>query len=113
MKLIAVKEHKSNYPSPVRFTHGECLITGKKNTEYEGWIWVTDNNGNQGWAPLQYLRFKEKADQAVAKQDYTAKELDTCVGDKLTLRYKLNGWGWVEKSDGSCGWIPMWTTQTA
>ena len=62
---------------------------------------------------MQYLHFKEGTDKVVAKQDYTAKELDTFVGDELTLTCELNGWGWVEKSDGSCGWVPMKTTKIA
>ena len=113
MKLIAVEEHKSNYPDPISFKKGECLVTWKKATEFENWIWVTTNGGKQGWAPMQYLRLREGCDKAVANQDYTATELDTCVGDELTLHYGLNDWGWVEKSDGSCGWVPMNTTKVA
>ena len=113
MKLIAVKGHKSNYPNPILLKKGECVTPGKKDIEFEGWIWVTTNGGNQGWAPIQYLQLGERSDKAIAKQDYTAKELETCVGDELTLHYELNDWGWVEKNDGSCGWIPMNTTQFA
>ena len=113
MKLIVVEEHKSSYPHHISFKKGEHLVTGKKDTEFEGWIWVTTNSGNQCWAPVQYLQLKEGTDKAVARQDYSAKELDTFVGDELTLHYELNDWGWVEKSDGSCGWVPMKTTKIA
>lgn len=113
MKLIAIEEHKSNYPLSISFKKGECLVAGKKDTEYEDWIWVMTNDGNQGWAPMQYLQFEVRTDKAVARQDYSAKELDTYVGDELTLHYELNDWGWVEKSDGSCGWIPMKSTKIA
>ena len=112
MKLIVVEEHKSNYPNPISFKKGESLIIGKKDTEFEDWIWVTTKDENQGWAPMQYLQIEE-GNKAVAKQDYTAKELDTCLGDELFLHYELNEWGWVEKSDGSCGWVPMKTTKIA
>ena len=113
MKLIAAKEHKSNYPNPITFKYGECLSIGKKDTEFEGWIWVTTNGGNQGWAPMQYIQLREGSNKAVAKHDYTAKELDTCVGDELTLHYELNGWGWFENNDGFSGWVPMNTTEFA
>lgn len=113
MKLIALEEHKSNYPNPISFKKGECLVTGKKDTEFEGWIWVTTNGGNQGWAPMRYLQLREGSDKAVAKRDYTAKELNTCAGDELILHYELDDWGWIEKNDGSCGWIPMKTTKIA
>ena len=113
MKLIAVEGHKSSYPHPISFKKGECLVAGVKDTEYEDWIWVTTIDRNQRWAPMKYLQFKEGTNKAVARQDYSAKELDTCVGDVLTLHYELNYWGWVEKSDGSCGWIPMKSTKIA
>ena len=113
MKLIALEEHKSNYPNPINFKEGECVVIGKKDSEFEGWIWVSTNSGNQGWAPIQYLQIREGFDKAIAKRDYTAKELNTYPGDELILHYKLNDWGWVEKNDGSCGWVPMKTTKIA
>ncbi len=67
---------------------------------------------NQGWAPAQYLKIKE-GKKAIAKHDYTARELDTCKGDEIILQYELNDWGWVKKQDGSCGWVPMKTTRIA
>ena len=84
MKLIVVEEHKSNYPNPISFKKGESLIIGKKDTEFEDWIWVTTKDENQGWAPMQYLQIEE-GNKAVAKQDYTATELDTCLRDELFL----------------------------
>lgn len=113
MKLIVIEEHKSDYPNPIRFKKGECLVTGEKDTEFEGWIWVTTNDGNQGWAPMQYLQLEEGTNQAIAKQDYTAEELDTFVGEELILRYEVSDWGWVEKKDGTSGWVPMKTTRIA
>ena len=109
--LIAVKGHESKYPNPIKFAAGEQLIVGEKDSEFEDWIWVTTADGNQGWAPIPYLTIDRN--RAVAIQDYTAVELNTTVGEQLTLQYELCGWGWVEKSDGSCGWIPLTTTEQA
>jgi hypothetical protein len=38
---------------------------------------------------MQYLQIK-KWNKAVAKKEYTATELDTCLGDELFLHYELN-----------------------
>lgn len=111
MKLVAVEAHRSNYPHPISFKKGEWLRTGRRDTEFEGWIWVTTDDGNEGWAPLRYLEMQEGSDQTLAKRDYTARELDTGVGEELTLHYELDEWGWVEKRDGSCGWVPLKTTR--
>ena len=112
MKLIVVEEHKSNDPNPISFKKGDRLILGKKDTEFQNWIWVTTKDGNKGWAPEQYLQIEDEH-RAVATKDYTATELDTGLGDELVLHYELNDWGWVEKKDGSCGWVPMKTTKIA
>lgn len=112
MKLIAIEKHKSNYPNPVQFKKGESLSFGEKDTEFDGWIWITTKDENQGWAPIQYLKMEE-GNKAIAKQDYTARELDTVEDDELFLQYKLNDWGWVKKCDGSSGWVPLKTTRIA
>ena len=110
MKIIVKKEHKSNYPNPIRFRKGDSLHVGQQDTEFKDWIWVTTKDGNQGWAPVQYLHIKDEQ-EAVARKNYTATELDTAIGDALLLHYELNDWGWAEKKDGSCGWVPMNTTK--
>jgi hypothetical protein len=113
MKLIVIEAHKSNYPNPLRFEKGECLVIGKRDAEFEGWILVTTSDGNQGWAPIDYLDIDDRLGNAITKFSYTATELNTCLGEILTLHYILNEWGWVENNDGACGWVPMKTTRGA
>ena len=112
MKLIVVEPHKSNYPNPISFSEGERLTVVRDDTEYKGWIRVKTKDGNKGWAPIQYLQIEE-ANKAVATHDYTATELNTRIGEELILHYELNDWGWVEKNNGTCGWVPMKITRIA
>ena len=109
MKWVAHTAYTCSYPNPINFRQGECVQLGKRDNEYEGWIWVTTADGNQGWAPIQYLQMDETDGQALALHDYTARELNASAGDQLTLHYELNGWAWVEKRDGSTGWVPCST----
>jgi SH3-like domain-containing protein len=111
MKLIVVSDHESSYPNPISFKRGDDLMIGKKDTEFQNWMWVTTKDGNQGWAPVQYLQITDEQ-KAVAMQNYTATELDINVGDELLVHYELNDWRWVEKKDGSCGWVPLNTTKS-
>ena len=99
-KLIATQRHISKYPNPIKFQKGDNLSFGKKDTEFEGWIWVIDNDKNEGWAPTQFLYFLSD-DEGIAIQDYCAIELDVNPGDELELIYVLNEWGWVKAIDGS------------
>ncbi len=111
MKLIAIESYQSCYPDPVFFRSGDLVSIGRKDDEYPGWIWITTRDGLQGWAPEQYLSINVLTKNATAKQDYSARELDTHKGDILTLHYELNSWGWVENGGNSSGWVPLHTTK--
>jgi SH3-like domain-containing protein len=110
MNLIASKQHKSSYPNPISFTRGETVQLGKPDTEYPGWIWITTQNGNQGWAAEQYLAIHDNGDEATTTEPYSAYELDTQVGDQLKLFQELNQWVLVQNSEGVTGWVPLDTT---
>ena len=109
-KLIAINKHVSNYPAAITFQKGDRISLGKKHAEFEGWIWVTTEDTHSGWAPMRYLDVISD-DTAIAKQDYCAVELNVNAGDELVLQYVVDGWGWVEATDGSCVWVPMKITQ--
>jgi len=106
MEIVAIKPHTSNYPNPISFESGEKLELGARDTEYLGWIWVKTTNGNEGWAPEQFIAIRNSL-KGVACQSYSASELDTVQNEPLTFLKKLNGWLWVKNSSGQCGWVPM------
>ncbi|EBF3114969.1 hypothetical protein FHL56_22115 [Salmonella enterica] len=57
-----------------------------------------------GWVPGQIL----DRDGGLAKEDYTARELEVRKGDELVGLKSLNGWMWCERlSDGQSGWVPL------
>jgi flagellar basal body rod protein FlgF len=104
--------HTSNYPNPISFTTGEQVEIGIQDDEFLGWIRVTTRDGNQGWAPIQYLQIDEVGKTAIAKQDYSARELNTRVGEQLILQFEVNGWGWVENVHQETGWVPLTTIRS-
>jgi len=107
MNLIATSEHRSNYPRPIAFEPRDLLKLGKPDNEYPGWVWVTTPDGNQGWAPEQYLAVHENSLEASASQSYSAYELDTQVGERLEVLQELNQWALVRNSTGNIGWVPV------
>jgi hypothetical protein len=111
MKYLVKNRHNSNYPIPIRFQVGDRVLAGKTDDDFPGWIWVTSDGGNQGWAPIQYLKIDETRKEATALHPYSAQELNTRIGDVVTLHYELNGWGWVENEDKDCGWVPLGSIQ--
>ena len=107
MPWIVQTAHTSNYPNPIGFRAGDHVVLGIRDVEYPGWIRVTTQDGNQGWAPIQYLQIGEVGKTSIAKQDYSARELDTRIGEQVILHSELTGWGWVENEHKECGWVPI------
>jgi hypothetical protein len=107
MQWMVISAHKSNFSNPIHFQAGNLVEVGKADDEFPGWIWVTTLDGNQGWAPIQYLWIDASGKNATANQPYSAQELDTRLAQVLKFHMELNGWGWVENEDHVFGWVPM------
>lgn len=112
MTWIVHTAHSSNYPKPISFQAGDRVELGIHDDEFPGWIRVTTHDGNQGWAPVQYLHKDDVGKNAIALQDYSARELNTKIGEQLILLYELNDWGWVENKHKETGWVPLTTIQS-
>lgn len=107
MHWIVISSHESNYPNPIKFKVGDVVEVGKSDDEFPGWVWVTTSDGNQGWAPNQYLKMKVSGRNAIAIQPYSAQELNTTLEEVLKLHLELNGWSWVENGENRFGWVPL------
>ncbi|WP_108127616.1 SH3 domain-containing protein [Saccharospirillum mangrovi] len=101
--------HRSHYPNPIRFQRGEPLTLGRRDDEYPGWVWTTTTDGNEGWAPLGLMNEAENGRSAIATEDYSARELNTETGERVTLLREMNNWAWVEREGGEQGWVPVTT----
>ena len=98
--------HTSDYPDPISLTRGDTVTIGREDDEYPGWVATTTADGNTGWAPKELLDIDESGGRATARRDYTARELDTRIGQRLTVHSQLAGWLWVCTEDDEWGWVP-------
>lgn len=109
-KYIAVQQHKSEYPNPIIFTKGSKLLVGDKYKGDEGWdnwYFCTIPEHSGGRVPEQLIERCEQSAYGVAKEDYSAKELDVNEGDQFQSIKFLNGWVWcLRLSDNEIGWVP-------
>lgn len=111
MDFVVVEPHHSQYPNPISFSSGDRLVISRQSEEFPGWVWVTVPSGNEGWAPESLIRTEEGA--AVALEAYTARELDTTVGERVRGSREIADWIWVEKDPGAAGWVPKRTLKVA
>lgn len=111
MYVLVEQEHKSNYPDPIEFDHGDELILGEQDKEYEGWIRVKTHANKEGWAPLQFIKFLPGDEIGLAKCRYSARELNTVIGEKLRVLKELNEWYQAANKNNEIGWVPISTVK--
>jgi hypothetical protein len=107
MLCKVIKLHTSTYSNPIQFNSGDMVEIGIRDDEFPGWVWVTTSDGNQGWAPSEYLNIDADGQKAIVNHSYTARELNTTKGEFLTLLFELAGWGWVINEHNESGWVPL------
>lgn len=110
MKYIAILPHRSEYPDPITFTQGATLSVGEKYDgpeAWDNWFFCTLPGHAGGWVPEQVIA-RTGNGHGVAREDYTARELDVDTDDVLEGIRTLNGWQWCHRpADGKSGWVPM------
>ncbi|EHW9643500.1 hypothetical protein K3295_003842 [Salmonella enterica subsp. enterica serovar Coeln] len=111
VRFTAIGRHISEYPDPLSFTRGTSLIIHERYEGKEGWddwFYCTIPGRTGGWVPGQLLARSEETYRGIAKEDYTARELEVEKGDEVAGLRSLNGWMWCERlSDGQTGWVPL------
>lgn len=120
--VLVLRAHASEFPQPIAFEAGARLRVGARyvpdpdevgEQEWTDWVFCRlDGPGEPrgasaagGWVPLQILELID-ADTAIAREAYTARELDVRAGERVIATRSLNGWAWCERADGASGWVP-------
>ena len=108
MKILKViKNHKSEFHTPLIAKKGEIVQGEERETEFEGWLWCQSNSGVQGWVPKNHLEPASESGHFQFLQDYNARELTIDAGQEVIVLDEESGWAWVRTTLGEEGWIPL------
>ncbi|MBN1978974.1 MAG: SH3 domain-containing protein [Anaerolineae bacterium] len=100
-----IATYESSYTDPCTFSAGETLTIGKRKSEWDGWVWCTNQEGKSRWVPEAYV--KCAGDICVMLRDYEATELSVRVGEELIITgEEESGWVWCTNQAGQSGWVP-------
>lgn len=99
-----LRDYRSQYRDPLRFTRGEAIDVGARDSEWPEYLWATDAAGRSGWVHQRYIDADHG--RATALHDYSAQELDAAVGERVLLLDEAGGWWWCESERGARGWLP-------
>lgn len=104
-KFIVTEAHKAATGGPLIAARGSILSYERRKTDWTGWLYCTDQDGNSGWVPESWMRVDEHF--SMMERDYDSTELSVSPGD-LFLG-KIIESGWVQGFDvhGNEGWVPL------
>lgn len=107
-QYIVIEDHVSEFPNPIHFSAGDSLIVGEEyvsDEDWDNWLFCSFNDLS-GWVPKQLIEFITP-DSGIAKDNYTASELNVKKEDSIIGFKKMNGWVWCENTKTKeQGWIP-------
>lgn len=110
VKLIVIEQHQSEYPKPITFDKGAILCIGEKyvgDENWDDWHFCSTSGQEAGWVPGQLIE-RTNDTTGIAKEAYTAKELDVNPDEIIWGSRVLNGWIWcVRSSQAEEGWVPL------
>lgn len=101
---IAITAWRASYAYTVRLHSGEHVTVVPRESEWPGWQWCANAEGEEAWVPAVLLDLR--GDRATVLNDYDSTELDVRVGEALLLGDRQAGWVWCRSGDGSEGWLP-------
>lgn len=110
VKLIVIERHISEYPRPITFAKGAPLTIGELyagDKNWNEWYFCSTPGQEAGWVPGQLIE-RISDTMGIAKEDYSAKELDVNPGEVIWGSKVLNGWVWCTRiSHAEEGWVPL------
>ena len=96
--------HRPSDQDPLIMSTGDELTVEDRVSEWQGWIWCTNQEGRSSWVPAAYVQRRERAGFALC--DYDATELAVDAGEVLVLGKEESGWIWCTNQVGQSGWVP-------
>jgi uncharacterized protein YgiM (DUF1202 family) len=108
MKAKVIKSHNSDVLIPFKASKGEIVQGEERPTQWEGWLYCTNNKGLNGWVPSSYLEsLGDQTNKYQLNRSYNAFEISASVGDLVEIVESESGWALIANEDGKKGWIPL------
>jgi hypothetical protein len=104
-----IEDYNPTYTIPLFFKKNEEVSIGKKDSEWSGWIWCTNQSGDSRWVPENYLEIH--GEKGVLNRDYNAVELNIKIGEEYIIKDEEAEWYWVTNKAGKIGWVPIKNVQ--
>lgn len=98
-------DYRAAYADPIELLPGDVVSIGERDIQWPAFVWCTGPDGRSGWVPDRYL-IRTSTGQGIARQAYSARELNAAANEIVGLEHEEGGWYWVVNLSGELGWIP-------
>lgn len=93
--------------APLSLRVGQVVRLGKKDADWPGWIWATNDEGRGSYVPEDILVPGEPG-HAIVQQAFQAHDLSVRKGESITSLREVRGWHWCINTAGLEGWLPAY-----
>jgi hypothetical protein len=108
MKLLVKKVHSPDTIVPLKAMKGEIVIGEERPTQWEGWLYCTNQKGISAWVPKNYLkRVDDHPKSYEFNRSYNSREISVDKGEIVVFKESESSWALIIKADGDEGWIPL------
>lgn len=102
--FTANADYEDKDSNPIHLTAGDEVTVGIADRAWPGWVWATDNNGNDGYVPEEILEPLGEG-RFAAMKDYDPTVLTIRRGDTIESIQQNHGWHWCRNEKGEEGWV--------
>ncbi|MGD7653783.1 MAG: SH3 domain-containing protein [Verrucomicrobiales bacterium] len=88
----------------IRLRAGDEVTVGHEDQAWPGWVWATDEHGNDGYVPEEILTLVGFGSYE-AGEDFNPEVLRIRRGDRLVSLRHIHGWHWCRNEAGVEGWV--------
>jgi hypothetical protein len=102
--FTANSDYEEKDSDPIRLRPGDEVRVGVADRTWPGWVWASDDQGNDGYIPEEIL--KPLGDGCFAATEaFDPTVLKIQRGDCLQSLRQIHGWHWCRNDSGSEGWV--------
>jgi hypothetical protein len=102
--FTANADYEDKDSQPLHLQAGDEVTVGIADRAWPGWVWASDNDGNDGYIAEEFLE-PLGGGRFAATEAYDPTVLTIKRGDRLESLRQIHGWHWCQSESGSQGWV--------
>lgn len=103
-RFTANADYEEKDSDPLRLAPGDEVNVGPLDRAWPGWVWASDENGNDGYVPESILEPLGEG-RFAAIEAFDPAVLTIRRGDALDSIRQIHGWHWCRNGRGEEGWV--------